>query len=185
MSKIVVSTWVTLDDIFDANSMNEWFNPFDSLERQKYIRDSIHGSDALLLGRVTYEMLSSYWPNLKNNEMDVAAKLNSMPKYVVSSSLKKAAWENSTIINGDMVAAVKKLKQQEGGEIQVEGSATLVEALVKADLVDEFRFLVHPVIMGTGKRFFREEMQAKGLRLVKSEPIALGVVLLCYEKGAS
>ncbi|MRG45537.1 dihydrofolate reductase [Chitinophaga sp. SYP-B3965] len=183
MSTIVVSAWVTLDGIFDANSMHEWFNPFDSLERQKYIQGSILGSDALLLGRITYEMLSSYWPNLKNNEMGVAAKLNSMPKYVVSSSLKKADWENSTIINGDLVAAITKLKEQEGGEIQIEGSATLVEALAKANLVDEFRFLVHPVIMGTGKRFFREEMQAKGLKLVKSEPVALGVMLLCYKRA--
>lgn len=175
MSKIVVSTWVTLDGVFDANSMNEWFAPFDSLERQKYIRESIHGSDALLLGRTTYEMLSSYWPNLKNNEMDIAAKLNSMPKYVVSSSLKDVSWENSKIISLEEVAALE-------GEIQVEGSSILAESLIKADLVDEFRFLVHPVIMGTGKRFFRDEMHTKGMELVKTEAIANGVVALYYRR---
>lgn len=177
MSKIVVSTWVTLDGVFDANSMNEWFAPFDSPERQQYIREGIHGSDALLLGRTTYEMLASYWPNLKNNEMDIAAKLNSMPKYVVSSSLKTAAWENTTIID---IAAIAALK----GEIQVEGSSILTESLMKAGLVDEFRFLVHPVIMGTGKRFFREEMRMTSMELVKTEPIANGVVALYYRKKA-
>lgn len=181
MKKIVVSAWVTLDGIFDANSMNEWFNPFDSVERQNYIRDGILGSEALLLGRTTYEMLASYWPNLKNNEMGVAAKLNSMPKYVVSSSLKKAAWENSTIIQQKAIAA---LKAKGEGEIQIEGSATLVESLVAAGLVDEFRFLVHPVIMGSGKRFFKEEMQVKGLELVKREALPLGVMLLCYAKSS-
>jgi Dihydrofolate reductase len=175
MSKIVVSTWVTLDGVFDANSMNEWFAPFDSPERQKYIRESIHGSDGLLLGRTTYEMLSSYWPNLKNNEMDVAAKLNSMPKYVVSSSLKTSLWENSKIISIDEVAQLE-------GEIQVEGSSILAESLMKAGLVDEIHLLVHPVIMGTGKRFFRDEMHMKGMELVKNEPIANGVVLLCYRR---
>jgi dihydrofolate reductase len=180
MKKIVVSAWVTLDGIFDANSMDEWFNPYDSEERQNYIRDGILGSEALLLGRTTYEMLSSYWPNLKNNEMGVAAKLNSMRKYVVSTTLKKASWENSTIV---LLEDIEKLKQQPGeGEIQIEGSATLVASLMEADLVDEFRFLVHPVIMGNGKRFFMEDMHVKGLQLMKSQPMAMGVMLLCYQR---
>lgn len=181
MKKIVVSAWVTLDGIFDANSMDQWFNPFDSEERQNYIRDGILGSEALLLGRTTYEMLSSYWPNLKNNEMGVAGKLNSMPKYVVSATLKKASWENSKIV---LLEDIAKLKQQPGeGEIQIEGSATLVASLMEDDLVDEFRFLVHPVIMGSGKRFFKDEMFSKGLQLVKSQPMDKGVLLLCYQRS--
>src|SRR5450432_643425 len=106
MRKLVVSAWVTLDGVFDADTMNQWFIPYDSEERQAYIRDGILASDAILFGRKTYEMLEPYWSALKNNEMGVADKLNSVPKFVVSSSLKKAAWNNSTIIKEKVVEEI-------------------------------------------------------------------------------
>lgn len=180
MRKLIVSTWMTVDGIFDANSMGQWFNPFDSVERQKYIRDGILAADALFFGRATYEMLFPYWSSLKNNEMGVAAKLNSAPKFVVSTTLKKAAWNNSSVINGDIEAAIKQLKQQSGNEIQIEGSGTLVRSLMKMDIIDEYRLLVHPVVMGSGKRFFEEGTSFTKLNVAEIKPINKGVTLLRY-----
>jgi len=181
MRKIIVSAWVTMDGVFDSDSMGQWFIPYDSVERQNYIREGILACDAILIGRTTYEMLAPYWSVMKNNEMGVAAKLNSVAKYVVSSKLKKAEWNNSTIIGENIVEEITRLKQQAGNEIQIEGSATLVQSLMKENLIDEFRFLVHPVIMGSGKRFFKEGMQTTGLKLVKTQTLDKGVILLCYQ----
>ena len=184
LRRLVVSEWVTLDGVFDADSMKEWFEPYDSPDRQEYIKENVLTSDAFLVGRVTYEMLAAYWPNQKNNEMGVADRLNSAPKYVVSSTLKKAEWNNSTIINEDVVEEITKLKQQPGQDILVFGSAKLVQSLMEADLVDEYRFLVHPIIMGSGKRFFRDEMATK-LKLVKTKTLPSGVILDCYQSATN
>lgn len=182
MRKLVVSTWMSLDGIFDAETMGQWFNPYDSVSRQTYIRDGILGSDAILFGRKTFEMLAPYWSAQKNNEMGVAAKLNSVDKYVVSTTLEKAEWENSTIIKDNLAAAITQLKQQPGNEIQVEGSATLVRSLAEAGLVDEYRFLVHPVIMGKGKRFFQDGL-FQGLELIDTQTLDHGVLVLYYRPG--
>ena len=181
MRKLVVSAWITLDGVFDANLMPEWYAPFDSLSRQDYIRDGILGCDGFMFGRITYEMLAPYWSSLRDNEMGVAEKLNSAPKYVVSAALKAATWNNSTVIGGNLVEEVTRLKAQPGKEIQIEGSATLIASLVQADLIDEFRLLVHPVIMGNGKQFFKDGMNSKNLNLIRSEAIEKGVMILWYE----
>jgi dihydrofolate reductase len=185
LRKLIVSEWMTLDGVFDADTMKDWFEPYDSPERQNYIRENVLTSDAFLFGRVTYEMLASYWPNQKNNEMGVADRLNSAPKYVVSSTLKKAEWNNSTIINEDVVEEVAKLKQQPGQDILMFGSATLVQSLMEAELIDEYRFLVHPTIMGAGKRFFKDGMLATKLNLVKTKTLSSGVTLDCYQSTTS
>ena len=181
MRKIVVSTWMSLDGVFDGDTMGQWFTPFDSIPRQEYIRDGILECDALLLGRKTYEMLAPYWSAQKNNEMGVAAKLNSVSKFVVSSALKKADWNNTTIINKNVIDEIKKLKGQPGNIIQVEGSATLVLSLMEANLIDEYRFLVHPVVAGSGKHFFKDGMQTPGMNLIKTEKLDKGVLALYYQ----
>jgi dihydrofolate reductase len=181
MRKLIVSAWISLDGIFDAELMNEWFNPFDSESRQDYIRNGILACDAIMFGRKTYEMLAPYWSAQKNNEMGVADKLNNAPKYVVSKTLKSADWNNSTIIGDNLVNDIIKLKQQPGNEIQIEGSAKLVASLAKANLIDEYRLLVHPIIMGKGKGFFKEGFSTNGLRLTKTEPLDNGVIALYYE----
>jgi dihydrofolate reductase len=181
MRKLIVSAWVTVDGVFDADTMDKWFIPYDSNDRQEYIREGIQASDAILLGRTTYEMLAPYWSSLKYNEMGIADNLNSLPKYVVSSTLKEATWNNSTIIKEKVVEEITRLKQQPGQEIQIEGSATLVQSLMEADLIDEYRFLVHPVLMGSGKRFFKDGMHTTGMKLVKTQTLDSGVILLCYQ----
>jgi dihydrofolate reductase len=180
MRKLVVSAWISLDGVFDADTMPQWYTPFDSEARQTYIREGILACDAILFGRTTYEMLAPYWSSLHNDEMGVARKLNSAPKYVVSASLKKADWNNTEVIGENVVAEITRLKEQPGREIQIEGSATLVQSLMEANLIDEYRLLVHPIIAGKGKRFFKEGMVTEGLKLIKTQLLDKGVLVLYY-----
>jgi len=181
MRRLVVSAWVSIDGIFDADTMPQWFSPFDSIAKNEYIRDSIMKADALLAGRTTYEMLASYWSLQLNDDNGPASKINSMEKFVVSSKLEKPAWNNSTIINKNIIEEISELKKLNGNEIQIPGSATLVQSLMKANLIDEYRFLVHPIIMGSGKRFFKDEMKTSEMKLIKTQTFDKGVVLLCYQ----
>jgi len=181
MRKLVVSTWVSIDGVFDANTMPQWFFPFDSIERQQYITKGIMDCDAILLGRRTYEMLASFWAYQTNDDLGPASKLNSVSKYVVSSNLEKAEWNNTTIISKNIVEEITNLKQQNGTEIQIEGSATLVQSLMESNLIDEFRFLVHPIIAGKGERFFKDSMQSNGLKLISTQTLDKGVIVLCYQ----
>jgi dihydrofolate reductase len=180
MRKLVVSEWMTLDGVFDGDTMDKWFIPYHSKERAAYITEVTESCDTMLYGRTTYEFLAPHWSAEKNDNNGPAAKLNSVRKYVVSSTLKKAAWNNSTIINANAVEEIAKLKQEKGGEILVTGSAALVQSLMEADLVDEYRFLVHPIVMGSGKRFFRDGNTAP-LKLVEAKPLSFGVVLMRYQ----
>jgi dihydrofolate reductase len=181
MRKIVVSEGVTLDGVFDAQAMGQWAAPFYSDEKDEFVRKSVLAADALLLGRMTYDLQAWYWPSQKEDKYGIANHKNSMTKYVVTSKPLQAQWNNSTIIDKNVVEELAKLKQQPGKDILIEGSATLVESLVQAGLVDEFRFMVHPVIAGSGKRFFKDGMGLTKLKLVASKPISLGIVLLTYE----
>src|ERR1700681_2660796 len=169
MRKLVVSEWMTLDGVFDADTMDKWWIPYDSAERQEYIKGGILECDAMLYGHTTYAMLAPYWSAQKNDENGPAAKLNGVRKYVVSSSLKKAMWNNSTIIKGNIDEEIATLKQQSGGDILITGSATLVQSLMETDLIDEYRFLVQPIIMGSGKRFFKDVMHMTRLKLVSTK----------------
>jgi dihydrofolate reductase len=181
MRKLVASARVSIDGVFDADTMPQWFYPFDSIERQQYITKGIMDCDAILVGRTTYEMLASFWPYQTNDDLGPASKLNSMKKYVVSSNLKKADWNNTTIINGDIVDEIKKLKAQNGSEIQIDGSATLVKFLAEAGLIDEFRLLVHPIIVGEGKGFFKDGLQTNRLKLTNMQTLDKGVIALWYQ----
>jgi dihydrofolate reductase len=188
MRKLVVSEWLSLDGVYDADTMPQWFAPYDSEERQAWIKDGILAADAFLLGRVTYEMLMSYWPKVTdrdNKEIEVADRLNSAPKYVVSAKLKAANWNNSTIIVHSVAKEIAELKPQSGKDILVLGSGTLVQSLIEADLIDEYRFLVHPILAGSGKRPFRNGMASAKLKLVETKELSLGVAALRYSRAKS
>jgi dihydrofolate reductase len=137
------------------------------------------GSDALLLGRVTYEGFAEAWPS---REGEFADKFNTMPKYVVSSTLNKADWSNSTVLEGDVVDAVSKLKADTDGEIVVHGSIQLAQTLLEHDLVDELRLMLFPVVLGQGKRLFGETSDKKGLELAESRTVGDGVLILIYRR---
>ena len=181
MRKLIVSEWLTLDGVFDGDTMGQWELPFNSDDKLAFVKEGILSSDALLVGHVTYDMLAAYWPAQKNNEMGWADWVNSMPKYVVSSTLEKADWNNSTILKKDVVEEITHLKQQSGRQILIPGSATLVQSLMRTDLIDEYQFLVHPIMMGSGKRFYKEGMNTSGLKLIETRTFSSGVVLLCFQ----
>jgi len=184
MRNIIVSEWVTLDGVFDADPQyfGVWWLPYHSDERAAHIRKTIESADALLLGSTTYEMLAPCWSAQENDDNGPASKLNRMTKYVVSSTLKESLWNNARkIIKDNVVEEIRTLKQEPGGDILIPGSATLVQSLMETDLIDEYRFLVLPVIMGPGKRFFKDGMAITKLALVETKMLPLGVLALVYE----
>ena len=182
MRKLVVKEWMTLDGVIDAESMDQWFFPYDSAERRAHIKEGLERSDAYLLGRVTYEMLAPYWSMLPDEAEDgIAGLLNHIPKYVVSSSLARADWQPSSIIRGDVGEAIRQLKEQPGKDILIDGSATLVRSLMAKNLIDEYRLLVQPMMIGTGKRLFTAELPSTRLKLVDSTLLSKGVVALSYQ----
>jgi len=179
MRKLIVSEFVTLDGVIEAPE--KWQFPYLSEDVSEQIAAEVHSAEASLLGRNTYEIFAASWPQRTHNEFGVADKLNSEPKYVVSSSLEKTKWNNSTLIKGDVEEEVRKLKQQQGGAIRIVGSAALVQSLMKTGLIDEFRLMIHPVVLGRGKHLFNNTLDMTGLELVESKTFKSGVVLLCYQ----
>lgn len=182
MRKVVATEFVSLDGVMEDPS---WTFQFGSEEQEKYKLDELVASDALLLGRMTYEVFAGAWPSM-TDEVGFADRMNSYPKYVVSTTLKEPLeWNNSTIIKEDVADEVSKLKQQSGQDILIGGSADLVNALMEHDLIDEFRIMVFPVVVGSGKRLFGEWSEQKALRLVDTQTFASGVVVLTYEPAQS
>lgn len=180
MRKLIVTEWMSFDGIFDAASMGQWFNPYHSDDRAKSIQDTIQDCEIMLYGRKTYEMLFPYWSQFKNNEMGVAEKLNSVKKYVVSTTLQDARWQNTTVIGKDVVNEVSNLKRQGGGNILIQGSATLVKTLFDAGVIDEFKFVVQPHIMGTQDGNFFNGLTG-GLELMATQTLEKGVLVLHYK----
>jgi dihydrofolate reductase len=185
MGRIVVTEFVSLDGVMEdpggAESFRHggWsFEVSRGDEGNKFKLDETLSSEALLLGRVTYEGFAAAWPS---REGEFADKFNTMPKYVVSSSLEEPEWNNSTVLKGDVTEEVAKLKQEQDGDIVVHGSARLVQTLLERDLVDELRLMVFPVVLGSGKRLFDGLSDKKPLRLVDSKVVGDGVTILIYE----
>ena len=188
MGRIVVTEFVSLDGVMEDPGGAEdfehggWSFEFSRGEEgDKFKLDEAFESDALLLGRVTYEGFAEAWPS---REGEFADKFNNMPKYVVSSTLEKPEWNNSTVLEGDVVEEVSNLKQAVDGDIVVHGSARLVQTLIEHDLVDELRLMVFPVVLGGGKRLFGDTSDKKALRLADSKTVGDGVAILTYEPAA-
>jgi dihydrofolate reductase len=158
-----------------------WSFEFDRGEDgNKFKLDETFDSEALLLGRVTYEGFAAAWPS---RDGEFADKFNSMPKYVVSSTLENAEWNNSTVLKGDVVEEASKLKQRLEGDIYVHGSCQLVQTLIEHGLVDELHMMVFPVVLGTGKRLFGETSDMTRLRLADSKTVGDGVAILVYQRA--
>ena len=187
MGRIVVTEFVSLDGVMEDPGGSEnfaqggWsFKISRGDEGDKFKLDETFASEALLLGRVTYEGFAEAWPS---RDGEFADKFNSMPKYVVSSTLEEPEWNNSTVLKGDVVEEVGKLRQEHDGDIVVHGSARLVQTLLEHDLVDQLRLMVYPVLLGSGKRLFGETSDKKPLRLVDSKVVGDGVAILIYERA--
>ena len=187
MGRIVVTEFVSLDGVMEAPGGGEDFKHAGwtfEIERgdegDKFKLDETLSSEALLLGRKTYEGFAAAWPS-RTDEVGFADKFNSMPKYVVSSTLENPEWNNTTVLKGDPVKEVSKLRQRPGGDIVVHGSAQLVQTLLEHDLVDELHLMIYPVVLGTGKRLFDETSDKKRLRLTDSKTVGDGITTCIYE----
>jgi dihydrofolate reductase len=180
MRKVTAGLFVSLDGVME--SPEKWHFPYFNDEMGEAIGAAMAASDAMLLGRVTYQEFASYWPGVSSEEQPFAAHMNDTPKYVVSATLKDADdWQNSTLIKGNVVEEITRLKQQPGKNIAITGSGTLVQSLLQDDLLDELGLMVHPVVVGSGKRLFKEGGDPKGLKLVDSKTFSTGVVFLTYQ----
>ncbi|MFL5906072.1 MAG: dihydrofolate reductase family protein [Solirubrobacterales bacterium] len=186
MGKVVVTEFVSVDGVFEdpggseGTDLGAWTFEFDrGDDGNKFKLDETMASDALLLGRVTYEGFADAWPNRSGDEF--SDKFNNMPKYVVSSTLKDPEWNNSTVIGADLENEVPKLKEQHEGEIAVHGSGQLARALLDQGLVDEVRLMVFPVVLGRGRQLF-DGIEQHTLKLADSKPVGPdGIVVLTYE----
>jgi dihydrofolate reductase len=188
MRKLVVSEFVSVDGVMEDPGGSEkaerggWAFQFNrGPDGDKFKLDEVMNAGALLLGRTTYEGFAAAWPSRKD-EAGFADKMNSMPKYVVSSTLRNPAWNNTTVVKGHLAEEIGKLKQQDGGALLVNGSRRLVQTLIKHDLIDQLTLMVFPVVLGKGKRIFEDTAVAKPLRLVEAHAVGPdGVVILTYE----
>jgi len=185
MGRIVVTEFVSLDGVVEDPGGSEdfkyggWSFEFNRGEEgDKFKLDEAFEADALLLGRVTYEAFAEAWPS---RDGEFADRFNTMPKYVVSSTLENPEWNNSTVLKGDVAEEVSKLRESSGGDVVVHGSPQLVQALLERDLVDELRLMVFPVILGAGKRLFGETSDKLRLRLTRADAVGDGVTILIYE----
>lgn len=176
--RIVWSEYVSLDGVVDEPG--QWSIPYFSDDLAEYKSDELLASDALLLGRITYEGFAAAWPTMEEVEGDFAVRMNTLPKYVASTTLESADWNNSTIIRENVPDEVAKLKRQSGKDILIEGSGALALTLIAHDLIDEVRMLVHPIAVGTGKRLFEGANHSVALTLVATQSFDSGVVALIY-----
>jgi dihydrofolate reductase len=187
MGKIVVTEFISVDGVIEDPGGAEnyehsgWTFKFDRGEEGNQFKvDEVFASEAQLLGRVTYEAFAAAWPNMEETMGEFAVRMNTMPKYVFSSTLEKADWANTTILRGDLAEEIGKLKREVDGMILVAGSAQLVQGLLAHGLVDELRLMVYPVVLGSGKRLFSDRGGKADLRLASARTVGDGVEILTY-----
>jgi len=186
MSELIVTEFITLDGVIEApggeptHPYTGWVFDFVGPEQMQYKLDEVLEAEALLLGRVTYEGFAEAWPP---REGEFADKMNAMPKYVASTTLTELDWSNSTLLEGEVSEAVAKLKETNGGPILVAGSGTLVHTLIEHGLVDEFRLMVFPVLLGSGKRLFPDSEERRTLQLAETKQFPSGVVVHHYRQA--
>jgi class 3 adenylate cyclase/dihydrofolate reductase len=186
MRRLIASEFVTLDGVMEApgheqhpDGKNAWALRHTGEDQQRYKIEEVFEAGAILLGRVTYEIFAAFWPTAPNDD-GFADRMNSIPKYVVSGSLRTAGWRNSIIIGGNPAEKIAELKQQPGGDILLFGSADLLNSLIKHDVIDEYRLMVFPVVLGSGKRLFRDATDVTHLQLADSRTFESGVTVLTY-----
>ena len=195
MRNLIVNEWVSLDGVVQAPSYPDedrsggfehggWHGSyFDDVARE-WVAENIERAGAFLFGRRTYETFSAFWPQANEEEQVVARPLNAKPKYVASTTLEgPLAWNNSTLLKGDIPDAVAALKHEDGGDLYLIGSTRLAHALIEADMVDEYRLMIDPVIVGSGKRVFQDHGALRRLRLVERLDTTTGALLATYARA--
>ena len=192
MRKVIVSTFLSLDGVMQApGGPNEdrsggfehggWQMAYFDEDAGSASLEAMDASDGFLMGRRTYEIMAPFWPNQPDDD-PFATRMNSLAKFVASTTLKEPLeWENSTLIKGDVAEEVAKLKRQPGKDLQVIGSGGLAHTLMQHDLVDEYQLMVHPIVLGSGARLFRDGSPTTALRLIDTQTTTTGVVILTYQ----
>ena len=179
MRKVTAGLFVSLDGV--TESPQKWQLPYFNDEMGEVVGAAMAAADGMLLGRVTYKEFASYWPGVSVEDQPFADYMNNTPKYVVSRTLEEPLeWNNSTLIEGNVAEEISKLKRQPGKDIGITGSVTLVQSLLQEELLDELGLMIHPVVVGSGKRLFEEGDVPKELKLVDSKTFGTGVVYLTY-----
>jgi dihydrofolate reductase len=179
MRKLVAAEFLSLDGVME--SPDQWHFPYFNDEMGQAVGEGFETSDALLMGRVLYEEWVAFWPNQNPEENPVAEHMNGLRKYVVSTTLQEPLeWNNASLINGDVAEEISRLKQQPGKDITISGSGALVRSLLDYGLLDELKLMVHPIVVGSGKKLFEDGEQQTQLELVESRTFTTGVVFLTY-----
>ncbi|MCA2223583.1 dihydrofolate reductase family protein [Nonomuraea aurantiaca] len=181
MRKIVAGLFISLDGVVE--SPEKWHFPYFNDEMGEIVGSQMEQADAMLLGRRTYQEFAAHWPHEDPADNPFADRMNNTPKYVVTNTLDTAEWQNTTIIKGDVVSGLTELKQQPGKDIGITGSAALVRSLLADGLLDELRLLVHPIVVGSGKRLFEEGTGQIPLQLADSRTLSTGVLSLTYGRA--
>jgi dihydrofolate reductase len=192
MMRLTVHTFLTLDGVMQAPggpdedpdggfSHGGWAFPYDDEAFGAAMTGWFAHASAFLLGRRTYQIFSGYWPRVTDPGDPIAGKLNALPKYVASTTLASVDWSNSALLGGDLAAEVVKLKEQPGDELQVHGSGGLAQTLIEHDLIDEYRLLIYPVHLGSGKKLFRDGARPAALRLTSATTTSTGVIIATYQ----
>jgi len=186
MGKVVVTEFISLDGVIEdpggaeGTEFGGWTFRFPAEDGQKFKLDELLASDVLLLGRITYEGFAAAWPAMEETTGEFGVKMNNMPKVVISTTLTDPAWRNTTVVREDVVGAVAKLKEQYAGDVLIGGSAILIDGLREHDVIDEYRLMVHPVVLGQGKKLFKDGAAPTDLVLVESRAVGPDVLLLTY-----
>lgn len=196
MGKLTVTSMVSLDGVMQAPGgpkedssggfkYGGWTAPYGDAESFKGVVEWLSKAGGFLLGRKTYQIFAAYWPKVADAKDPIAGPLNQLPKYVASRTLQKVGWNNSKLLKGNLVAAIKKLKAEEGEEIQVHGSSGLLQTLLKARLIDELRIVTYPVVLGKGKRLFGRGTVPGAMELVDSKRTSTGVLIHVYRPAGA
>ncbi len=184
MRKVVASEFVSLDGVVE--SPDQWHFPYFNDQMGDAIGAAMDASDAMLMGRVLYEEWAAFWPNQDPDENPIAERMNGVLKYVVTTTLEEPLdWQNSTLIGDNVAEEISRLTEQPGKDISISGSPTLVRSLLQDDLLDELRLMVHPIVVGSGKRLFEDGGDQKALQLVDSKTFSTGVLYLTYQPAQS
>jgi dihydrofolate reductase len=190
MGKLVVSEFISLDGVIEdpggaeGTDFGGWTFRFPAEDGQQFKLEELVASDVLLLGRLTYEEFAAAWPAMEETTGEFGVKMNNMPKVVVSTTLTEPAWRNTTVVSEDVAGAVTRLKEQYEGDVLVGGSAVLVDELRALDLIDEYRLMLHPVVLGQGKKLFKDGTAPTDLVLAESRAVGPDVLLLTYRPAS-
>jgi dihydrofolate reductase len=192
MRKVILNDWISLDGVYQSPSGPDedpdggfehggWASPYFDEIAMQWLIENVSRAGGFLLGRRTYQIFASHWPTAPEDQQVLAEPMNRLPKYVASTTLREPLeWQNSRLLRGDVAEAVRKLKREDGGDLRVIGSAQLANTLIQDDLIDEFHLMIDPVVIGSGKRLFRDGGRLTKLRLVDSKATSTGAIIATY-----